>query len=148
MCIRMLTLREFEEEDRYVFHGSGLKLVRLEPRISNNLIDGEFVDEDSAVWASQFLDYAIFMALINAQTCPAGARSGVSYEDGKLYFSATASTLEQLSDKTLGYVHVLHRSDFTARNYSEWMSVKPVTPVEIFEVTQRDFTHDISLIVE
>jgi hypothetical protein len=141
---QLTRLIELEKQDQYLFHGSGLRLAKLEPRQAFTTVDDKSVpDGEPGVHASQMLDYAIFMAVINRENCPAGLRSSCSYEDGKLVFGATAETLEQISDDSSGYVHVFSRSDFIQRNHTEWVSHKPVEPIEVLEVTRRDFKPEV-----
>lgn len=142
----MHRLNELEQTETYVFHGSGLRLVRLEPRQAYTLIDEKKLpDGEPGIHASNFAEYAIFMAIINPENCPLGARSSCSYS-GELFFSATSATLAQISERTVGYVHVLRRSDFIQRNLSEWVCYHPIEPVEIIEVKRADLTRDISII--
>jgi hypothetical protein len=137
-------LIELEKEDRFVFHGSGQKLEKLEPRQAHTVIDGAYApDGEPAIFASQFIDYAIFMALINQVTCPQGSRSRCGYENDKLVFGASRHTLDQLNDSTKGYVHVFNRVDFTLRGVSEWMCLKHIEPIKIIEICRADFNQTI-----
>jgi hypothetical protein len=136
----MSRLIELEKEDRYVFHGSGLRLEQLEPRQAYTFVDGVSVPDDSpAIFASHCIDYAIFMALINRQTCPLGHSSRCLHEDGQLVFGASRQTLDQLNDSTKGFVHVFDRKDFKLRGESEWMCLEQIAPVEIIEIRFADF---------
>jgi hypothetical protein len=143
------TLTTLENEDSYVFHGSGLRLEQLEPRQAYTARDGASVaDGLPAIFASQFIDYAIFMALINPQTCPLGSRSRCGYEEGRLVFAASRDTLDQLNDSTRGFVHVFDRLDFELRGGSEWMCLKPIKPSIIVEVRLADFCEVIDEILQ
>lgn len=134
-------------DEQYVFHGSGLKILELEPRQAHTVIDGvNTPDGEPAVYASQFIDYAIFMALINKENCPYSTRSSCSFESGRLIFGATQETLDQLPDNAIGYVHVLHRNAFQLRGGSEWFSTQIQKPHETIEVHRSDFTEPINII--
>lgn len=137
-------LLELEKTDLFVFHGSGMKLSQLEPRQAYTFVDGAKVaDGDPAIFASALVAYAIFMALINQQTCPNGSRSSCSYTDGQFTFSASRHTLDQLNDSTRGYVHVFNREDFILRGGCEWMCLKHIEPTQIIEISRADFLHPI-----
>ncbi len=134
-------------DEKFLFHGSGLKIPELEPRQAHTVIDGvNTPDGEPAVYASQFIDYAIFMALINKENCVNSARSSCSYENGQLIFGATQETLDQLGEDAVGYVHVLHRSAFCERGGSEWFSTEIQKPHEIVEVRRADFTEPINVV--
>jgi hypothetical protein len=138
-------LTALQNEERYVFHGSGLRLEQLEPRQAYTVIDGMSVaDGLPAIFATQFADYAIFMALINPQTCPLGARSRCGYEEGRLVFAASRHTLDQLNGSTIGFVHVFDRVDFELRGGPEWMCLKRIKPSSVVEVSLADFCEVIS----
>lgn len=140
-------LEILEKDDEYVFHGSYMKIEEFEPRQAYTIVDGTKIpDGEPAVFASPFMDYAIFMAIINRINCPKGSRSGCSYNEKGLSFTATQKTLDQLSESSRGYVHVFNRSDFLQRNGSEWVSYKKVKPIEIIEVEWSDFTPSITVI--
>ncbi|MBS1956933.1 MAG: hypothetical protein JST89_22280 [Cyanobacteria bacterium SZAS-4] len=142
-----LELLQLDEQS--LFHGSGLKILELEPRQAYTIIDGvNTPDGEPAIYASQFIDYAIFMALINKENCPTSTRSSCSYEYDQLVFGATQKTLDQLNENknAIGYVHVLRRSAFTLRGGSEWFATEMQKPHEIIEVRRADFTEPIDII--
>ena len=140
-------LEKMQLDEQFVFHGSGLKILALEPRQAHTVIDGvNTPDGEPAVYASQFIDYAIFMALINKENCPTSTRSSCSFESGRLIFGATQETLDQLSEDAVGYVHVLHRKTFNLRGGSEWFSTEIQKPHEIIQVCRADFTEPINII--
>lgn len=145
----MHKLSELEQKGLYVFHGSGVKLSRLEPRQAYSIINGcNEPDGKPGLHASCFTEYAIFMAIISPDNCPFGIRSSCSYENGKLQFSATRATLEQLNENSAGFVYVLIRSDFVQRNHTEWVCYESVEPIEIIEVKRIDLKSEISIIEE
>lgn len=141
-------LLELERSELYVFHGSGLRIDSLEPRQAHTIIDNVKVnDGEPAVFASNFIDYAIFMAVINHHNLKGGCRSSCSYTDpGGFEFGALQSTLDKLNPDTTGFVHVLDRKLFTMRGGSEWMSTEHNTPLDVIEVRWSDFTHPVSII--
>ena len=137
-------LIELENQNKYVFHGSGFLIEEFEPRQAYNYIEGQNVpDRKPAIFASSFANYAIFMALINEVNCPKGYNSGSRFHEGKLVFRATKETLEQLKAEVKGYVYVFNSSDFLKQNESEWVSYKKVKPILVISVTRSDFTPTI-----
>ena len=132
------------EREGYVFHGSENSFNRLEPKQSYIIINEEEIkDGEPAVFASQFADIAIFMAIINETNCPKGFRSGFSYEDSKLSFRATQETLDQITPQAKGYVHVFKKEDFKFRSECQMVSFSFVTPLEILEVSADDLPENI-----
>jgi hypothetical protein len=141
-------LKNLETENKYVFHGSeNPHLEFLEPRQAFTIVDGKKVEDDkSAVHASQFCDIAIFMGLINEKNCPEGFRNTFSYEGGKgLTFSASQQALDQLSEKTKGYVYVFTKEDFVPRGRAQLVSYNEVKPLRIVEVSKTDLPENIEI---
>lgn len=139
-------LKDLEQHDAYVFHGSGARIERLEPRQAQTIVDGKMIDDGPpAIYASSLLDYAVFMALLNIENCPAGFRSSCRSENDQLKFGASQATLDQMNDSSLGHVHVLRRCDFTLRGGCEWFATEPLEPVEVIEVRWNDFDCPISI---
>lgn len=135
-----IKLHELEQNGTHVFHGSGYLIEEFEPRQAYDYIDGQQVpDGEPAVFASPFVDYAIFMALINEANCPHGYHSGSELKDGVLTFRATRDSLDQLNDAVTGYVYLFDKSDFVERNESEWVSHKKVKPVSMIQIHLSDF---------
>lgn len=142
-------LSKLEKENKYIFHGSEGLINEFEPRQAHTIIEGQRVpDGKPAVFASPFASYATFMAIINKTNCPKGLRSGCSYSNRGLEFTATKATLEQLSEESKGYVYVFDRSDFEQKNASEWVSYKKVKPLRFIEVTFSDLPSPITEIPE
>lgn len=140
-------LKVLELDNEYVFHGSGISITELEPRQAYSWVDGlKEADGLPAVYASDRIDYAIFMALFNQHNCKRSATSSCSFQFGELIFGASAETLEQLSDTSVGYVHVLSRRDFELRGGCEWRCEKRISPIEVIQVNRSDFTPTINLI--
>ena len=140
-------LKNLEKQSTYVFHGSENIIEEFEPRQAYTFIDGEkIIDGRPAIFASSFLDYAIFMSVINDVNCPKGFRSGCLYHENKLKFKATKETVDQLDENSKGYVYVFNKSDFEKRNESEYICYKKIKPVEKFEVNWDYFTKEIDII--
>lgn len=136
----MTRLLELEKEDRYVFHGSPLRLDHLEPRQAVTWVDGVGVpDGEPAIFASSLIDFAIFMALINRHNCPLGLSSSCRLENNQLVFGASRETLDQLNESTRCFVHVFDRQNFKLRGGVEWVCLKQLVPVEIVEIRKADF---------
>lgn len=145
----MEELLKLEKENRYVFHGSENLIDEFEPRQAYTLIDGLKVpDGVPAVFASPFVSYAVFMAIINKTNCPKGLRSGCSYSDNNLEFRATRETIEQLNGQSKGFCYIFERNDFDRKNSAEWVSYKKVKPLRFIEVYSRDLPSPIIEISE
>ena len=140
-------LKEIEKQDGHLFHGSGKIVEEFEPRQAYTVVKtGEKIkDGRPAIFASPSVDYAIFMAIVNKSNCPRGLRSGCGGY-GKLRFTATKDTLEQLNKDSSGYVYIFNRSDFEKRNEGEWVSYEKIKPLRMVEVKWSDFTPDIEMI--
>lgn len=145
----MKELLRLENVNKYVFHGSGSLIDEFEPRQAYTIIDGRKVaDGEPAVFASPFVSYAAFMALINVNNCPKGLRSICSYNNGSLVFKATKVTLEQLNERSKGFVYIFDRNNFKRRNGSEWVSFGKVKPLRLIEVGVQDLPSPIIEIFE
>lgn len=140
-------LEKLERENKYLFHGSGFLIKTLEPRQAYQFTDGVNIpDGKPAIFASPFVNYAIFMALINKTNCPKGYQSSSGFDKDKLTFRATKKTLDQLNDISKGYVYILNRTDFTERYKGEWMSYKTVKPIDFVEVNKSDLNFPIDVL--
>jgi len=137
-------LLALEEAGKYVFHGSGMLVGNFQPQQAYNdsLPDGE-----SAIFASPRLEYAIFMALLNKENCPAGYHARVdNLNSGNLIYRATQESIDQLNDQIKGYVYVFHKKDFVMKNTSEWVSNKSVSMYKMFTVSKQDFDQPIRIL--
>lgn len=142
----LLTLKELERQGKYVFHGSGKRIEQLEPRQAFTTVDGQSIkDGEPAIHASELIDYAIFMALIDVNW-KEGCRASCSYDNEKLTFGATQFTLDLISESTTGFVHVLEREKFEHRIGIEWRSYSIAKPVGIIEVVLADFQNVITVL--
>jgi len=140
---------ELEKVNKYVFHGSESLIDEFEPRQAFTVVGGRKVpDGKPAVFASPFVAYAAFMALINSTNCPKGLRSICSYNDGNLVFKASKATLEQLNGRSKGFVYIFDRINFERRNGSEWISYNKVRPIRFIEVGVQDLPSPILEISE
>ncbi len=141
-----IELKTLEKEGQYVFHGSPDEVEEFEPRQAYNYHEN-FQEPDGApaVFASSSAEYAILMAIINKKNCPEGFQSSAGVENGILTFRATQSTLDQLSDKSFGWVHVFYKNLFEQRNEGsvEYVSYAPVRAIKKIQVSSRDLP-DIS----
>ncbi len=141
------TLSSLEKTGLYVFHGSGVLIEEFEPRQAHDFIDGKNIpDGEPAIFASQFADYAIFMALMNETNCPKGFHASSGMTDGVFHFRATQVTLDQLTAAAQGYVYVFDRAHFKQRNQFEWRALEKVKPVSTVSITRADFIPEIEVI--
>ena len=140
---------ELQKSNKYVFHGSESLIDEFEPRQAYTVIDGRKVpDGKPAVFASPFVSYAAFMALINSTNCPKGLRSICSYNNGSLVFKATKATLEQLNERSKGFIYIFDRNNFERRNGSEWISRDKIKPLRFIEIGVQDLPSPIIEISE
>lgn len=143
-------LKELEAEEEYVFHGSGTRIETLEPRQAhnypNNNMEDRLPDGEPAVFASDIADIAIFMAVISKDNAPKGLRSGFGIGKHGPQFRATKETMEQIRDAK-GYVYVFKKKDFRQRDEgpNEWISNKPIKPLEVIGVSERDLPENIEI---
>jgi len=146
-------LLQLESTHQYVFHGSKEARNVLEPQQAYNYIQGKKVpDGEPAIFASALIDYAIPMALFNKENCPQGVSfslgmHGESPETATLYVRISQKTLDQLSEKSVGYIHVFPRSPFSLRESGgvEYVSYAPQHPSHIIEVHKWDLTEKIEI---
>jgi len=139
-------LEDLEKTGLYVFHGSAFKIDKFEPRQafqSTRQNDGEYKkipDGEPAVFASPFINTAIFWAVINKKNCPVKSHSGFSADSRlkSLEFYATKEIMYQIKDETFGYVYVFYKEKFQERNYNEVVSYEEVEPDMYIEVTKKD----------
>lgn len=135
-------LLQLEAEGKYVFHGTGVDVEMLEPRQSVDTQTGP--DGNPAVFASDLVDYAVFMAIINKRNFPGGIRSRVSrygHEDGSHEYAyyVPAGALERLDESATGWVYVYAKEQFNPyKKPGEFISEVPVTAVRKVLVHRRD----------
>jgi len=139
-----MRLKKLEDDGRWVFHGSPLKIDKLTPHQAYNHKNGEKIpDGESAVFASPFVDIAIFMAIINKINLPQEFDGGYSFNsDNGVKFNASKKTIDKLQGAK-GYVYVLDKNKFISRSFAEFMSREEVTPEDIITVTEKDLPEDI-----
>ncbi|MGW4071784.1 hypothetical protein [Nocardia grenadensis] len=148
------TLRQIADRygDSVVFHGSPLPLKEIEPRQSS-WKRGLYPDGDPAVCADKTIDIPMFMSMFKGRQ--------VSYEsrpDGSMIFRVKGlDTGEVNLDATVGYVHVLRRSDFSEvrlplpEGYPGPLTTRPpelraftsLQPLAVVEVRATDFPSPI-----
>ncbi|MBM3257843.1 MAG: hypothetical protein FJZ05_01310 [Candidatus Nealsonbacteria bacterium] len=147
---KILTPRErllsLEKEGIFVFHGTPEKVEFLEPHQSYTGKNKE-KHGDAAVCAADTAETAIFRAIINIKNFPKGGSNCFGFnEDGSLDFGMEKNYFENLSNKK-GLVYVLPKSEFKRfEDRGEWRSEKPVMPVEVVFVTEKDLPKNIQLI--
>ncbi len=142
-------LRELENEGKWVFHGSGSKIEKLEPRQAhnypNNSEEGKIPDDKPAVFASPLADIAIFMAVINRNNAPKGSRSGFTNNGGRDFeFRVTKETMDQIHGAT-GFVYVFDKRKFIPRSSGQVLSYESVEPEKVVVVTEKDLPKNIEI---
>lgn len=142
-------LLQLEKEGIYVFHGSPDIVDVLIPRQAQNedRETGKMVnDGEPAVFATQYADIAIFKAIMDARGLAEPSVSSFGIDGQSLYFSATKNLLEHIKNKT-GKVYVLNKKEFGDFEAMQCRSCKPVTPIEVVEVTMSDLPEKVEVIL-
>ena len=144
-------LHSFEEEGKYLFHGSPYLVDELQPRQPKefNKDTGENQDHGkSGVCASVYSDFAIFRALGNDANIEGEHTSSFGTEnDGSLKCTISENALEAIKDKS-GYVYVVKKDDFPDAEGWERRVDKIVKPEEVVQVTFEDLPMDITEIIK
>ncbi len=132
--------------NQYVFHGSGIKLDKLEPRQAYTIINDQSVkDGNPAVFATPIADVAIFMAIINKENIR-DFRSEFIPNNGDPIFLATKKTLNRINNSLKGYIYVFDMKNFKLQGTCEAVSFKSVIPLETIMVSIKDLPNKISVI--
>jgi len=132
-----------ETEGKFLFHGSPLLLKELIPKqlVNFDRKTGEkSKDGNPAVAATQFVDIAIFRAIVNPRNFPFGKGYGSSFgmtPEGNIRLEITQKTWEHLQGK-MGYVYVLPRQGFSPFRSWDWRSEREVVPLEVITVSAED----------
>jgi hypothetical protein len=128
----------------YLYHGSPNGTIDiLEPRQAYN---GPELDGPPAVWASDDMDYAIFMALIGGNWW--GGWDGYTYPGKGFYVYeeyAESLTLPVLR----GYVYFLPSAEFSQESpHSFHRATTSIKPLGVFAVSVSDLPKDISIVAK
>ena len=139
-------LEQLEKENKWVFHGSRKKLEKLTPHQAfKHSPKRKIPDGEPMVFASPFIDIAIFMAIMNKKNLPGGFESGYSFSTGeKIKFNAKIKTTTNLDVKK-GYVYVLDKKKFTPRSFAEYLSKEEIIPNDVIAVSGKDLPEDIKI---
>lgn len=141
---RLLTL---EKTGQYVFHGSGIKLKKLEPRQAYTIINKQSVkDGGPGVFATPISEIAIFMAIINKKNF-SDFNSAFLPNKGKPLFAVNKKTLDQINHSLYGYVHVFDKKYFIPQGTCEAFSSNFVVPIEVIKVFAIDLPNNISIVI-
>jgi hypothetical protein len=127
----------------YLFHGSMEKVERLEPRQAYTIQDNVRIkDGEPAVWATDNIDVAIFMAIAK----PFGRAAFRKIKENKLmHFTISdklARKLETVDPKA--YVLVLPRTGFKGREV-QFKANEGVNLEFIIEVSKKDLPKNIEI---
>jgi hypothetical protein len=102
-------------------------------------------DGEPTVCATQYIDIAIFRALINRKDFHEESTSGFGIENNELYFSATKNLIDRAKAK-IGYVYILDKESFNKFNDIEHRSSQANNPIETIEVCFDDLPQNIQVI--
>ncbi len=148
MTLAKEELLKLQQTGEYVFHGTHQNLTEFTPQQAFNY-DGEkqTADGKPAVFASGYIEYAIFMALITEENCPEGYWSGAGLRHGSLSFNATQNTLDQLTDDAQGWIYVFDKDDFQKRDDDdvEYVAYHTIKPIQRIRVTKKDLPENIEV---
>lgn len=139
-------LHELEKTGQYVFHGSSVSdLGELEIRQPFDWTEGERKEHGvPSVVATPYADIAIFRSLVYRDYTGFG-----SDNQGRLYFDASQKALDA-ARKSVGYVYVLERTDFSPMHGDEfemdWRATISQQPSKIVRVMFDDLPEEIRLI--
>ena len=148
-------LVKLAETQKFVYHGSTVRIPELEPRQSYNNKESDGEPSISAA-PDEGYELAIFMSLIRSGESrtdrPRGGRtSGFATsgaKDGRWDFTANKLAFEDATDPDArGYVHVFRKKDFQQyqdRTY-EWRAYKNIKPLLVVTVTAEDLPHGIKV---
>jgi hypothetical protein len=138
-------LEKLAKTDRYLFHGSPIKLRVIEPRQAYNNFQP---DGQPAVVVTPYYEIAVFRAIMLAVKAKLGRQyfSGFSADHGRLSFRANQETLATAKTGVGGFVHILDRDDFQKHNSMEHRSLQAVLPVQIIEVNADDLPPNIETV--
>ena len=142
---RLLSL---EKEGKYVFHGSPNIMTVLESRQAYNRskeTGNMEKDGEPAVFATPYVDIAIFRALTDTRGVRGESTSQFGIDCDKLHFSATKNILEAAKDK-IGKVYVLDKQKFQDFEGMQCRSMETNKPIEAIEVTVDDLPQNIETI--
>ncbi len=146
-------LEELAGTGKYVFHGSPVKLGKLEPRQAMRVdreLRKEIPDGKPCVAATPYYEIAIFRSLISAQVSRASGlmnhRSEFGIRMGKPYFKASKSAYDNAKTGIKGYVHVFDKDLFEDHSNMEVRAYAPVVPIQVIEVTGEDLPEEIEII--
>lgn len=136
-------LHELEATGEYVFHGSHVGGIdELEPRQPYDWKSGsKKTHGDPSVVATPFVNIAIFRSVVYEDFTSFGVE-----DDGQLTFKASQKALDA-GKKSIGYVYVLKRSDFSSFDGDmDWRASTSQKPERIVSVTFDDLPEDIGII--
>ena len=139
----------------YIYHGSPLKIEKLEPRQAHqfNAQTGERIpDEEPAVAAADNYEMAIFIAVLNKKYGSKGDWSGFGRKMNQKneledYFRSTQHLLDNAREqRAIGYVHVFEKKEFVQFRDFEYRSKNEVAPIYIVEVGIEDLPKNIKIV--
>ena len=129
----------------FLYHGSWVEGLRvLEPRQAKN---GPELDGEPAVFATNDIDYAVFMALIGTNSW--GGWNGNKYP-GRRFF-VYEEFLEYLTERepvVSAHVYFLSPADFEESKSQIYRSPRPVKVLGSLAVAIKDLPSDITVITE
>lgn len=132
-----------ENIENFLYHGTWVEGINiLEPRQAKN---GDALDGNPAVFASNDIDYAIFMALIGTNRW--GGWSSKKYPGRGFYLHE--EFLDDLAPDygdIDGYVYFLDANDFSESKHQTFRSEHPVKTLGSIAVSAFDLPSDITIL--
>ena len=142
-------LLALEEEGKYVFHGTMVDLDILKPfqAFNKNKETGLMEkDGDPAVFATPYVDIAIFRALMDQDGMKEESTTEFWVENDKVYLEASENVLKHSKD-IIAKVYVLNRNDFPG--FEEGMQCRSevaLKPIKVIDVKFEDLSGNIEII--
>lgn len=141
-------LLDLEKSNNFVFHGSTSNIGVLTPRQGYNFnkkTNKMEKDGDPAIFATKFVEIAIFRALINKNNVQETNLSYFNIENNSPCFAATQNLIDAAKTKT-GKVYVLNKNQFQEHNKMESISHTSSVPIESIDVVFQDLPKNIKII--
>jgi hypothetical protein len=126
---------ELQGTEKYVFHGSRLKIDSLEPRVSNDTGSDPWQKTES-VYADSSAKSAFERSLLDRVD---GAQFYIDTDSRTAKIRCTREAYLQMMDRKV-WVHVCDKKDFESREHgSECKSNKEVIPDQVIELGISDY---------
>lgn len=125
----------------YLYHGTHIPdIAELEPR---QAMKAYGPDGKPAVFATENIDYAIFMAVVGSRQMGGWNKTILG---GRGFYIQEDSLNSLIDDQAEGYIYFLPRCSFVAKYRGEYRSHKPVKPLDSVSVDAGDLPNDVRVL--